>query len=357
MPKIIPILVAGLCALLSTGCDSADPGGDVSPRETGTYVAAQGNFGDANGSVTYYNPTTRETQTILQGIGSTVQSLFIHEHSLYVLANSADRIEVLPLQGGAQGSITDVLSPRYMALVDDSIAYVTGLFGSPEVFTGGRVTVVNLAARSVMTTIPVGDNPEGIAIVDSLAFVANSGFGFGRTVSVIDTRTHAVIDEVDVDCDGPRIVLADDERDVWVVCTGQEIYDGGELVERTNGAVRVLHPQTFAIRDRIDLDGPVMTLGQDAAVAGGIGQLFVVVGVDRIARFDTRSHDHIGVIGPLPGEPISAVAFDGVNERIYVGRTPSFTEAGRVTIHNLQGQEVDSFAAGVAPTHVVFRYE
>ncbi|HEX7072029.1 MAG TPA: DUF5074 domain-containing protein [Rhodothermales bacterium] len=355
MMRLLPVLFV---VVFLAACDSSDPGDDLEPVTTGVFVANQGSFTDANGSVSLHDPRSGETSSFLGSVGSTVQSLFVHNDALYVIANSGNRIHVVSLAGGAATTIDNVLSPRYMARTSDSTAYVTSLFGAPGSFSGGKVFEINLRRSTVIDSVDVGDNPEGIAVVDTLAFVANNGFGFGRTVSVINTRTTEVVTTLDVDCDGPRFVLADDDPEVWVLCTGQTFYDDqGNPSGTTNGAIRIIDPETLQITERLDVDGQIMTVGpgQDAALSTGLQQVFVVVDANRILRYDTRSNERIAEIGPLAGDPIGAVGFNPVQERIYVGRVPGFTQAGSVTILDLSGDSLGTFQAGVAPTYFAFR--
>ena len=353
----LPALLLALTFFLAA-CDAGGPdAADLST--TSIIVANQGNFSDANGSVTVYDPTAGAASPLASDLVSTVQSAFVWADTLYVLANTANRIDVFNLETGARRTIDGVLSPRYMARTPDGRAYVTSLYGSESSFSGGNVLVVDLDAGTVDKTIPVGDNPEGIAIVDTLAFVANSGFGSGSTVSVIDVGRDEVIATIDVGCDGPRFVLEDDEEDVWVTCSGRDIYDENfNLVDQTDGAIRVLNADSLLVEDRLEIDGQIETAGpgQDAAMASEIGQLFVVVDAQTILRFDTRSNELVGEMVPAGDTPIGAVAFDGVEQRVYVGRVPGFTEPGSVDVLDLHGAAVDSFQAGVSPTYVTFRH-
>lgn len=348
-----------LSVLLIAACDSTEPDDNPAPVATGVFIANQGSFTDANGSISHHDPRTDETTTYLQSAGSTIQSLFVRFNRVYVMANSANRIDVYSLEGAPRQTI-NVLSPRYMALVDDSLAYVTSLFGGVNMFTGGKVFAIDLGTNTVVDSVEVGDNPEGITVVDTLAFVANNAFGAGSTVSVIDTRRHEVVETVDVGCDGPRFMLADDDADVWVLCTGLTTYDNmGQVTGRTNGAIRVLDPETRTITESIELEGQISTVGpgQDAVLSTGLQQIFVVLDAERILRFDTRSNDQIAEIGPFEGDPIGAVGFEPVEERLYLGRVPGFTVSGTVTVHNLQGDQVSSFGVGVAPSYFVFQSE
>lgn len=355
MKRPLWILPALLSLILVSACDSTSSDDTPTPVVTGILVTNQGNFSDANGSITLHDPRTGTTSTFLDNAGSTIQSLFAHRGNLYVLENSANRIRII---SNGDWSTLGVLSPRYMTLVNDSLAYITSLFGGPSEFSGGKVFALDLNRAELVDSVTVGDNPEGVAVVDTLAFVANNGFGSGSTVSVIDAVRHEVVETVDVGCDGPRFVLADDDLDVWVLCTGATMYDGsGQVTGTTNGAIRIIDPETRSIVERIDLDGQIATAGpgQDAVLSLGLQQLFVVLETNRIVRFDTRSNDQIAEFGPVEGAPIGAIGFEPINERVYLGHVPGFTESGQVTIHNLQGDQVDSFTAGVAPTYFLFQ--
>ena len=194
--RILPVLLAPVFFALLTvglvGCDSTEPVDDFDPATAGVYVANQGSFSDANGSVTWYDPETDQAQEFVSSVGSTVQSIFLHDDRLYVLANSGNRIEAVDFSGEMTVTIP-VLSPRYMVRVTDSTAFVTSLFGSAGSFTGGKVFEVDLTRNQVTDSVAVGDNPEGIAVVDTLAFVANNAFGAGSSVTVIDTRSKQVV--------------------------------------------------------------------------------------------------------------------------------------------------------------------
>ncbi len=41
-----------------------------------------------------------------------------------------------------------------------------------------------------------------------------------------------------------------------------------------------------------------------------------------------------------------------MNQRLYVGRVPGFTQAGQVTVMKPDGTVADEFSVGVAPSHI-----
>ena len=78
------------------------------------------------------------------------------------------------------------------------------------------VSVVDLAAHTLVTTIAVGSGPIDVAVTPdgSRAYVANS---FARTVSVLDTASHAVVATIPVVVWSPRsVAITSDGARVWV---------------------------------------------------------------------------------------------------------------------------------------------
>lgn len=345
-----------LLLLICGGCDLTDDnGGDPAPGLV--LVANQGNFTEGNGSVSAFDPASEQVETAaISGLGSIVQSLAVIDNRLYVMANSANRVDVFDhesLERVAQ--IEEVVSPRYL-LANGNTAYVTSLYGSIGQFDGGLVTVIDLESNTKLVEIPVGDNPEGLALVGSRLYVANHGFGSGSTLSVIDTATHEVVDTIDVDCDGPRFLIADEEGEVFVFCTGETVWGDEGIVSRTDGAIRILDGETGEIIERFAVDGQIGSdgAGQDAYYAREEEVVFVVLEGTTLLRFRTDTNTQLASFGPFDGRPISAVSRDPQDGRLYLGRPNGFTAAGEVSIHLPDGSEVARFDAGIVPTYIDF---
>ena len=351
-----------LTLVFCTGCELL---GDNEKTETitaGVYVANQGNFSDGNGTVTVYNPQLDKVEPdAFSNLGSIIQSLFMTNDRLYILANTGERIDVFDTATNDRfAQITDLVSPRYMVLTDISKAYVTNLFGASGSYTGGKVSVIDLLTNTKLKEIDVGNNPEGITFANGLIFVANHGFGSGSTVSIIDTDTNEVVNTIDVECDGPRLLITDEDNEIFVFCTGQTLYDENyNVIGETKGAVRILDGNTGTVINRMPIDGRISTVGpgQDVFYDGVHQEAYVVIDNITVLRFDTETNVLTDRIGPFEGDPIGAVGYDSVDDRLYLGRVPGFTERGTVTIHDRDGTEVDSFLAGVAPTFISFRRE
>lgn len=356
------LLVCASLVLLpfTAGCELLGGNDEKDAAPAGVLVANQGNFTQGNGSVTAYDPETGQVDAgVISGLGAIIQSIHLSGGRIYVVANTGDRIDVFDADTYEQvGQIGGLVSPRYMVDGPGGRAYVTNQYGAAGSFTGGSVSVLDLASNTKRKDIPVADNPEGLALAGNRLYVTHHVFGNGRTISVIDVETEAVVDTIDVDCDGPRAIFADREGDVFVFCTGKTLYDDAfNVIGETNAAVRVLDGETGAILKRIEIDGRIGTPapGQDAFYASGSNEIYAVKDEHTVLRFDTARNVLAGQIGPLEGGTIGAVAYDAASEVLYVAHVPSFTERGTVTLHDRGGALVGSFTAGVVPSHIAFR--
>ena len=218
---------------------------------------------------------------------------------------------------------------------------------------GASVTPVDLASGVAGTPIPVGDNPEGIAASGGELFVANSGFGFGSTLSVIDAATREVVDTVDLGCTSPNEVIADRDADVWIVCGGRSDFSTGAVVEEAQ--VIAIDAATRDVIARFEITGLLggAALGQDAAFDAEAEFLYVVQSNpdadDVVIRFDTRNNI-FDAESPVSGADISGVGFAG--DRLYLARVDPdnpFSDDGSVTIQERSGAFAGSFDAGVVP--------
>ncbi|WP_412069528.1 YncE family protein [Rubrivirga sp. IMCC43871] len=346
-----------LALVVVVGCDS------TAPDATGSvYVANQGIFSDNSGSVTRFDPDTgTATADLAPGLGGLVQSVETVGDRVFAFLNFSDSFgtgsgriaEVDPTTGTVVGE-AEVGTPRAWAVVGGT-AFVTNFYGA-------SVTPVSLSGLAAGAPIPVGDNPEGIAAVGDRIYVANYSAGFdfgaGRTVSVISASGRAVVETIDVGCDGPRFVFADGDGEVWVVCTGRTIYDADfNVVGQTTGDVVVLDGATGDEVARPGLPGQVGsgTLGTDAAHSAAMKEVYVSLG-DRLLVFGTDSNAGSSAI-VVDGPPISAVAFDDIDSRFYLGRVDAdapFSAPGTVTVHDRDGRQLAQFGAGVLPSAVAF---
>ncbi len=355
-----------LTALLLPGCDTmTECSADANCAEPGAtvFVGNQGSFTDQTGSVTVYDATTGQATQDAFGIANAlVQNVVLDRDEngrLFVLLNFNDsfstgrgRIDVVDLETSAVTAQIDVHTPR-SAVRDAGTLWVTNLYAN-------TVTPIDLATNAPGAAVEVGMNPEGLTMAEAGLFVANNGFGFATTVTIVDPVARTVSQTLDVGCDGPKTLGTDPEGEVWVFCTGKTVYDDeGTVVEQTDGAVVVLDGETGAEVARIALDGQLGAgaLGQEAVVVPVLREAWALVG-DRVVRFDTATNTQAETITPdVPaGHLLTAVAYDTVEGRLLLGAAPAdFVSAGEVVFTDRQGARLGGFEAGVLPTAIAVR--
>lgn len=363
--RLLPALA--VLALLLPGCDSAlDCSEDTSCVEPAAtvFVGNQGNFTDQTGSITVYDATTQTTTQDGYGIGTALVQHLILDRSaderLFALLNFSDsfstgrgRIDVVDLNTGTVTANIDVNTPR-SAFRDAGTLWVTNLYA-------GTVTPIDLSTNMAGTPVAVGMNPEGLTIAQRGLFVANNGFGFETTVTIVDPINRTVLETLDIGCDGPKVAETDTEGEVWVFCSGKTVFDPDtfEIVEQTNGTVVVLNGSTGVEVARFDLPGQLGAgvLGQDAILVPVRREAWAIVG-DQIIRFDTAANTQGETLTPqIPsGAVLGAIAYDTDDDRLYLAAAAGdFVSAGSVVITDRNGMQVGSFPAGIAPASLVIQ--
>ncbi len=344
-------------------CDSTTD----TPTADVVYVGNQGNFSDNNGSITRYDPETGAVaQDAIPDLGGLVQNLYGDGATVRVLLNFDDsyttgrgRIVTFDAVGGQRTGEIAVRTPR--ALGDGAATAGSPTTGYVSNLYNDSVTPVDFTTNEAGTPIPVGSAPEGVVSAAGRTYVANSGFGYGTTLTILDTAAGTVLGTVEDVCDGPRTLLADAQQDVWVICTGATDYTTGEVT--APGQVVVLDGATGTVRQRYTATGETLgsaSLGVDGAVVsdGGRQEVYVIAS-GAVLRFDAASNT-LDTRIEVDGAPIGAVAYDGTTDRLYLGRPDAqnpYGADGTVTIHDRTGAQVGQFTAGIAPAVIVFASE
>jgi YVTN family beta-propeller protein len=225
--------------------------------------------------------------------------------------------------------------------------------------------VVDLETNSVTKRVDVGRSPEGIAVAEGKAFIANSADG---TLSVLDTETDVVTSTLSLnDCPSPKSVFVDGENEVAVVCQG-----GAEQ----SSEVLFLNSNEEEVEGRVELGAPVGSANgsQSAYYSEEAEELYAISGsqtygggTGEIFRVDTDANTLDTTLDVPQSESltgISAVGYDDVTQDLYVTRFPVddsggplLTADGTALVIDRAGDVVTRFKTGNAPGHVLFLRE
>ena len=333
-----------LAAILVSACvsDPSSSGPPVGPPSArGVYVVNEGGFGQGNASLTYYDPATGRVEEDVfaavngRPLGDVANSMVIRGGRGYIVVNNSNTVEVIDVSNHSSVGTINVgtgRSPRQMVFLNDSTAAVTALYDD-------AVILLNLRTLTTAERIPVGPNPDGIALDGRKAFVANSGLGSGHTVSVIDLDLLAAVRTIDVPTN-PYEVHRTGEGLIYVLCAGT-------FLPPTPASIVVLDPVTERLIDTIALGAQAFRMGM-----GTGGRAYVPLG-DSVLTLNTREHRVEGTL--TRGMAFYGVAVDTASHIVYLSDAGNFTQAGSVHLVAESGLPITTFVAGVIPGWFAFK--
>ncbi len=168
---------------------------------------------------------------------------------------SIEIINLLTRSNVGSISIDSDTTPKQIALIPPSKAYVTGLYSN-------EIKVVDLNQKSVVKRIPCGPMPDGITILNGKAYVANSAYAKepgtwnvsyddNSNVTVIDIETDTVIKTIPMPINTSGIT-SDGVSRVIAVSAG---IGGWNPQGPVPGTVVFIDAVTDEIEKTIELDG------------------------------------------------------------------------------------------------------
>ncbi|MBC5992884.1 DUF5074 domain-containing protein [Pontibacter cellulosilyticus] len=338
-----------------TSCDDNNndaPSGAYA--EEGVFVVNEGNYGTPTGSVSYYSKTAKQVQNGIfskendsRPLGDVVQSMTIQNDRAYIVANNSNKIEVVNTYTfKSEGVIEGLLLPRYFVALNNTKGYVTEWVSFGQ---AGRVSVIDLASRTVTKTISVGVMPEKLLLVNGKLYVTNGG---GNSVSVINTNTDVVEQSITVS-DSPNGLVLDKNNNVWVLSGGKVAYNSDWTVDYTKttaGALNMINPSTQAVQTTFTFPGNQSQPGNLAISSGKDKLYFNYAGKTYAHNIGASSLSNSVLIN----RSFYGLGVDPETGLIYGGDANGFAGDGTVYIYNPDGTSAGSFTAGIAPNGFVF---
>ena len=347
---ILPII---LLAFLLAGCQK-NPNSVKDKKEVksvGAFIINEGNFMKANGSLSFYSFKDSTVQNNIfqtvnkRPLGDVPNSMTVWDTLGFIVVNNSNKIEVIGLHSWKSVKTIEMAgapSPRNLAVVNDSKAYVTNLMAN-------NVAVIDLKTLSLTnTTIAVGANPEEILVYDKKAYVANSGFGSGNTVSVIDVNTDKVVNTIKVG-DNPTGLMLDDDEEINVLCTGRWPAWGDTTDTGTNGGVFVIDPAKGKVVDSIKVVGHP----SEITYAGNDLGFFLLNG--SVVSFSTGSNKILN--NTFIQGYFYSVEADPVSQQLFVLDAKDYQSNGDLSVYDLDGHLLKQATVGIIPGAVTFVYQ
>jgi DNA-binding beta-propeller fold protein YncE len=204
---------------------------DTASTLAGFYLLNEGDMGSNNSTLDYFdfdsgyyhlNIYAYVNPSVPKELGDVGNDLAIYGDKLYAVINCSNKVEVMDKFTVRRLGQIDIPNCRYIRF-HGGYAYVTSYAGPVEINPGyeqiGYVAKVDTATLQVVARCLTGFQPDGIEIVGSKIYVANSGGymapKYENTVSVIDIETFTEIKRIETGINLHRM-CADRHGNLWV---------------------------------------------------------------------------------------------------------------------------------------------
>ena len=328
----------------------------------GLYVVSEGGSTPNSSRLGFYNLGTatftgdyflqqNPTQTAL---GSTSNDAIIYGGKMYIVMNVSSEVVVLNAYTGSFikripfGAAPNLKYPRY----------AEGTRG--KVYVSAYDNTVNIIDTTLLTlgaAIPVGQDPEGLAVHGNYLYVANSGGlnypNVDSTVSVIDLNTNAEIKKIKVGYNPNKLAVAAN-GDVYVSAYGVAFPTPPAPV--IPASVSVINTSNNTLKTTLGAAyqySHVRIFGNTAYFFNNYG------GVGTAAVYNTDTNAPVRAEFITDGTVVTTpygLDIDSENGDVYIMDAKDYTTAGTVFCFTKEGKKKFSFSTtpGVNPNKVVF---
>lgn len=340
-----------LSGLFLTSCTNDDDfSAPLGAYDNGVLILNQGNFGQGNSSISFWSNDFSTFEFNAFGsvnpsvpLGDTAQDLGFYSDKAYVVVNLSNTIQVVNRYTLEHlTTITTGLSnPRYITFAN-GYAYVTN-WGDAENDEDDYVAVVNLTTNTVTTTIPVAEGPERILEHNNKLYVAHlGGYGFGNTISVIQTGSNAVT-SIEVGDVPNSMVLVN--NDLYVLCGGKPSWVQEPLTE-TSGSLVQVNLSTNTVTSAL----PFLVENHPSNLVLHDNKFYFTVNSDVFTKtIEANTIPLTPIFSTSPQGVYGVYSFAIANNKIYVGDAADYNSNGKVYVYSLSGTLEDERTVGVIP--------
>ena len=348
MKRILALLMAASVVL---SCERGTDNPEINDPEElflagdGVFIVNEGNFTWGNGSVSYFSYDSLKVHNDIfsrvneRPLGDVPNSMIINGDYAYIVVNNSGKIEVVKINTmKSVATITGLLSPRNIAIVSNTKAYVTSLYSD-------SLIIIDLKNNSISGYINIRRSSESIAVSGTKAFISH-WYG-GDEIIVVNTENDKVVDSVKVGRE-PETMVVDKKYILWVLCNGGW--------SRENFAELVgIRTQTNEIMKRLVF--PSILDSPSSLVINGSGDTlyYLEKGIRRMCIDDTEIPD-------LPfieqkTRSFYKLGIDPVSGNIFVTDAADYQQNGLVCIFSSNGDSLEYFQAGIIPGSMCFKVQ
>ena len=350
MRKIMLLCAGAIIMLVS--CEKDPDNGITAKNMKGMFVVCEGNFGSAEGDITWYNPEDGNTVKSLYystngtELGDIAQSFIIADTLGLITVNNSQKVTVVSMKSFAMvKNLNNFSYPRGITRANEKTVYVANGNGSADNY----IYSIDLTTLKKTDSLVVSKGPESLLTVGDKVYATISG-GWnndGNTVIEINPETFEITKTYTVgSC--PVDLVADNNKNIWVYCKGVPDYSaypdisytgmGLCKIDRTTGEVT-----TFPFTEMVSPG-----IYNVAASPDGKTIYYLNDGVFAVASTATS----------LPASALIDGSFYGIDVDPKSGNLVGLDAVNsKAVVFNTNGIEQYSFETGNFPNSVIFSIE
>lgn len=341
------------------GCTPDEPEFRQFNKSTGVYILNEGNFTYGNASLSFLDLETNEmdNEVFFKAnafpLGDVAYSMTIQDTTGYICVNNSGKIFAIHTATFKhQGTISGLVSPRFMAVISPNKAYVTDLYAT-------HMAVVNPQTLQITDSIAIGHSTEQILLWNDYAFV--TCWSFGNKVVKIDTRINQPVEEQEVNKQ-PNSLVMDQNEILWILSDGG--YTGAPggtdypaLTKINPSDMSVLSVMEFPDKE----SSPSNLLVNGAAdslyflYGSWAGETKKASGIYKMSVTASSLPENVFI--PEESHRFYRIGVDPVKSDLYVSDAKDYLQKGWIFRFDSQGILIDSLEADRIPGFFAFRTE
>lgn len=336
-------------AIFMVSCENDDDENWIQPSvTTGAYILNSGNMDRNNANLAYYNAETGNvTYDVFgnmngKGLGDTGQDMLIYGSKMYITATGSNVIYVL----NKEGVIIKEIYPKNSQNQPDQPRSLAASEGKLYVsLYNGYVARIDTVSLSIDAKVQVKTYPEQITITNKKLYVANSGQGTEKTVSVIDLANfEATPTSIEVIIN-PTNLVSDAQGNVYVISLGDygSIPNTLQKIDTKTNAVTNLGTATKMALSNNKIYIIYTTYNADYTAESKLLWYDISTSQMHNESFVSLTNDAGSAIDLSKA---SSISIDPDTKSFYIGTAPSYTSNGDMYIFDSTGKFQKKFDTG-----------
>jgi YVTN family beta-propeller protein len=318
-------------------------------QRAGIYILNQGEYGDNNSTLTYYDYTSKnlipDQYSVANSavIGDTGNDIEIYGSKMYIVVNVSSVVDIVDPKTSKLIKQDSLVSSSHVAREPRSIAFYKG--NAFITSYDGTVAVMDTATLAITKYITVGNDPEQLVVANNKLYVANSGglsvTGFDNTVSVIDLNTLTQTKKVTV-ITNPVSMAADAYGNVYVLSLGD--YD------KIAGGMTIIDSKTDLVKSQ-----PEVSLGYIIPITVKGDSVYYLTANNKVAIYNAKTQSHVSDSFITDGTQITTpytIAADPTTGEVFVTDAKDYASNGTLYAFDKTGKKEYSITVGINPGKV-----